>query len=215
MKSKEEILRHLEATVYTHNARRSIVEWMLQHHVVKNKGEIKFLGHAYDYNGVRLTEGWPFEFFVEFVEPSTISSFGVGSAEHTPLAHDVLKGCISLHGLNDKIDKLSEETAAKIEEIYRQLNGSFSASYYVDPHAHLIQIDSIIEGDFQVGDVVKYIPDPDDTSDEYVEAIAHDSEGRVYLCLSNGEWVKPCYCVKYKYQGDERRALIDKLNEVL
>lgn len=201
MKSKEEILDHLSKTVYTHNARRSIVEWMLQHHVVNYKCQIKFASHVYNRDGVRMTEGHSFLEFAEFVVDSEES-------------HDLPTGNISLHGLNDKVDKLSEETAEKIEEIYRQLNGSISASYYVDPRSHRVIFKGVID-DFKVGDVVKYIPDPDDTSDEYVEAIAHDSEGHIYLCLSNGEWVKPCYCVKYKYQGDERRALIDKLNEVL
>lgn len=68
--------------------------------------------------------------------------------------------------------------------------------------------------EFQIGDTVKYIPSPDESSTEYVEAIAHGTDGEVYLCLSNGLYVLPCYCVKYKVQGEERRALIHKLNEV-
>ena len=69
--------------------------------------------------------------------------------------------------------------------------------------------------DFQIGDWVKYIPEPGEESTECVEAIAHGTDGEMYLCLSNGEWAKPCYCVKYKAQGEERRKLIDKLNEVI
>ena len=69
--------------------------------------------------------------------------------------------------------------------------------------------------DFQIGDWVKYIPEPSESSTECIEAIAHDSDGKTYLCLSNGEYVRPCYCVKYKVQGEERRKLIDKLNEVI
>lgn len=69
--------------------------------------------------------------------------------------------------------------------------------------------------EFQIGDTVKYVPFPDESFTEHVEAIAHDSDGNVYLCLSNGEYVKPCYCIKYKAQGDERRSLIDKLNETI
>lgn len=69
--------------------------------------------------------------------------------------------------------------------------------------------------DFQIGDWVKYIPEPGEGSTECVEAIARGTDGEMYLCLSNGEWAKPCYCVKYKAQGEERRKLIDKLNEVI
>lgn len=69
--------------------------------------------------------------------------------------------------------------------------------------------------DFQIGDWVKYIPEPGEGSTECVEAIAHGTDGETYLCLSNGEYVRPCYCVKYKVQGEERRKLIDKLNEVI
>ena len=69
--------------------------------------------------------------------------------------------------------------------------------------------------DFQIGDWVKYIPEPGEESTECVEAIAHGTDGETYLCLSNGEYVRPCYCVKYKVQGEERRKLIDKLNEVI
>lgn len=182
MKSKQEILDHLSKTVYTHNARRSIVGWMLQHHVVDYKCQIKFANHVYNRDGIRMTEGLSFEDFAKFAEicdgPTifSLSSISRGMCEET-----------------------AKELAEAVDAFCCSVNGQ-----YIDKRE-----------DFQVGDVVKYIPDPDDTSDEYVEAIAHDSEGRVYLCLSNGEWVKPCYCVKYKYQGDERRALIDKLNEVL
>lgn len=214
MKTKEEILDHLSKTIYTHNARRSIVEWMLQHHIVKSKDEIKFLGHAYDCNGVRLTEGWSFEHFGEFVDSSKISTYRNGTIDYVHLANDLQMGCISLNGLNDKIDKLSEETATKIEEIWRRLNESFNASYYIDPRSHIIHIKGIIDG-FQIGDAVKYMPTPDESFTEYVEAIATGSNGETYLCLSNGEYVKPCYCVKYKAQGEERQRLIDKLNEVI
>ena len=71
------------------------------------------------------------------------------------------------------------------------------------------------EDDFNIGDWVKYIPTPDESYTECVEAIAHDSDGKTYLCLSNGEYVRPSLCVKYKYQGEDRRKLIDKLNEML
>lgn len=182
MKSKEEILDHLATTVYTHNARRSIIQWMLQNHVVNYKCQIKFASHVYNRDGARMTEGLSFEDFAEFA----------GICDGTPK-----------FGLSSVFRGMCEETAKDLADA-------------VDAFCYSVngQADGIND-DFKVGDVVKYIPDPDDTSDEYVEAIANDSEGHIYLCLSNGEWVKPCYCVKYKYQGDERRALIDKLNEVL
>lgn len=69
--------------------------------------------------------------------------------------------------------------------------------------------------DFQIGDWVKYMPEPSESSTECIEAIAHGTDGEMYLCLSNGEYVRPGYCVKYKAQGEERRKLIDKLNEVI
>lgn len=69
--------------------------------------------------------------------------------------------------------------------------------------------------DFQIGDWVKYIPEPGEESTECIEAIAHGTDGEMYLCLSNGEYVRPCYCVRYKAQGEKRRRLIDKLNEVI
>lgn len=68
---------------------------------------------------------------------------------------------------------------------------------------------------FMIGDCVKYIPTPDESSTEYVEAIAYGEDEKEYLCLSNGEYVRTCFCVKYKVQGEERRKLIDKLNEVV
>lgn len=69
--------------------------------------------------------------------------------------------------------------------------------------------------DFQIGDWVKYIPESSESSTECIEAIAHGTDGEMYLCLSNGEYVRTCFCVKYKVQGEERRKLIDKLNEVI
>lgn len=68
--------------------------------------------------------------------------------------------------------------------------------------------------EFQAGDAVKYIPTPDESSTEYVEAIAHDVDNNLVLCLSNGEWTKVHNCIKYRYQGDARRALIDELSEI-
>lgn len=68
--------------------------------------------------------------------------------------------------------------------------------------------------EFKVGDWVKYMPVPAEYSTETIVAIAHDDENGLYLCLSNGEWVRPCYCVRYKVQGEERISLLDKLNAI-
>lgn len=68
---------------------------------------------------------------------------------------------------------------------------------------------------FSIGDAVKYITGDDEYEVEYVEALAQDNEGNIFLCLSNGKYVRPECCAKYKIQGDERRALLDKLSETL
>lgn len=166
MKTNEDILKHCASTVYTHNARRSIVEWLLQHNVIPNKRGVKFANHVYMESGIRLTEGKSFEDFLEYYTED--------------LADDILDA------LKIIVDNLFPKS--------NEANG----------------VDGIC-----VGDVVKYIPTPDNTSDEYVMDISYNKRGDAYFLLSNGELVKPCYCVKYKYQGDERRELIDKLNEVL
>lgn len=173
MKSKQEILAHLATTVYTHNARKSIVQWMLQQHVVDYKCQINFAKHVYNREGVRMTEGLSFEDFLNFVLFDSLDDFG---------------------------DRLNDAVKAFF--------GSFPDT--IDIHANIAY-----NGDFQVGDAVKYMPSSDESSTEYVKAIAHGSDGETYLCLSNGEYVRPSRCLKYKVQGDDRRKLIDKLNEVI
>lgn len=176
MKSKEEILDHLSKTVYTHNARRSIVEWMLQMGYIKSKSDVKFANHVYNRDGVRMTEGLSFEDFIHWT--AGWESIPVGSG-----------------ALTSGVIGFMEETAHNIANI---LNGTW---HYRDI--------------FKVGDWVQYMPEPGESSTEVIEAIARNEKGGVeYLCLSNGEFVRPCYCVKYKAQGEERRKLIDKLNEV-
>lgn len=200
MKSKEEILDHLSKTVYTHNARKSIVEWMLQHHVVDYKCQIKFAKHVYNRDGVMMTKGLSFEDFLCWVHSIDVNKMEAWLDELLKETLEYLR--------------VSEETASELNKAISEVHKRFSHSYYVDPCSHLIKIKTVIDG-FQIGDVVKYMPAPDESTTEYIEAIAHGSDGETYLCLSNGEYVRPCYCVKYKAQGEERRKLIDKLNEVI
>ena len=181
MKNKEEILDHLSKTVYTHNARKSIVECMLQMGYIKSKSDVKFANHVYNRDGVMMTKGLSFEDFVSWTFKTSL-----------------VDNVISFTG---KIQGITEETAYDFARM-------FSKDWTVSNHKIIIE-------DFQIGDAVKYIPTPDESSTEYIEAIAHGSNGEMYLCLSNGEWVNPCYCVKYKVQGEERRKLIDKLNETI
>lgn len=110
--------------------------------------------------------------------------------------------------ISGEIENISEESVNEIVRQLENLQESFSRKWY--PLAHQIVI-----CDFVIGDCVKYTPSPGESSTEYVEAIAHDTEGNTFLCLSNGEYVKPCYCSKYRLQGAKRRRFIDKLNEVI
>lgn len=190
MKSKQEILDHLSKTVYTHNARKSIIQWMLQHHVVDYKCQIKFAKHVYNRDGVKMTEGLSFSDFAEFARIND------PYREITPLS------------LSDSVMSVTETSATKLADAWAKCIESINKSW-------CIACNEIITEDFQIGDAVKYMPTPDESSTEYVEAIAHGTDGEKYLCLSNGEYVRPCYCVKYKVQGEERRKLIDKLNEAI
>ena len=116
-----------------------------------------------------------------------------------------------------------EERAHTFEDFLAYLQYGKYAEELTDVHASFNEavdglwdcIGPLYKDDFHIGDWVKYIPTPDESHTECVEAIAHDSDGKIYLCLSNGEYVRPSLCVKYKYQGEERRKLIDKLNEML
>ena len=105
-------------------------------------------------------------------------------------------------GLSSVFRGMCEETAKDLTEA-------------VDAFCKAVNDGIPADNDFQIGDWVKYIPEPGESSTECIEAIAHGTDGEMYLCLSNGEYVLPCYCVKYKVQGEERRKLIDKLNEVI
>lgn len=110
--------------------------------------------------------------------------------------------------ISEEIEDISEES---VNEIVRQLE-SIGMNICRE---HIINGITIETDNFRIGDCVKYTPSTGESSTEYVEAIAHDAEGNTFLCLSNGEYVKPCYCSKYRLQGAKRRRFIDKLNEVI
>lgn len=105
-------------------------------------------------------------------------------------------------------DDISEETANELMRQFESIGVNIRREQLIN--GITIEIDN-----FRIGDCVKYTPAPGESSTEYVEAIAHDAEGNTFLCLSNGEYVKPCYCSKYRLQGAKRRRFIDKLNEVI
>lgn len=67
-------------------------------------------------------------------------------------------------------------------------------------------------GTFSVGDFVRYIPNPNTSSIETIVAIAY-GEKQCYLCLSNGEYVCPTYCIKLKVKGAERKRMLDLLSQ--
>lgn len=66
--------------------------------------------------------------------------------------------------------------------------------------------------DINIGDYVK-VMDSDNPRSEYVEAIASLNDQTLIVCLSDGTWVKSSNVVPYTVQGDERTAMIDKLNQ--
>lgn len=66
--------------------------------------------------------------------------------------------------------------------------------------------------DIKIGDYVKVI-DLDNPRSEYIDAVINVGD-KLVVCLSDGTWVTSSSVVPYKVQGEERRALIDKLNEV-
>ncbi len=69
------------------------------------------------------------------------------------------------------------------------------------------------DNEIRIGDCVKVI-DIDGAYDEYVEFIFNDTEGNCIYGLSDGTWIKESAVCKYVAQGEQRRELIDKLNEV-
>lgn len=185
MITKEEIKDHLAHTVYSSGARKSIIGFLI--------------GRGFDTDDIEFAKrncsareecAKTFEDFVIFVREKELEN---RAKEYLDLSKPKF-------GLSSVFRGMCEETAQTLAEAVDALNKAVNGDK---------------PDDFQVGDWVKYIPTPDESSTECIEAIAHGTDGEMYLCLSNGEYVEPCYCVKYKVQGEERRKLIDKLNEVI
>lgn len=77
--------------------------------------------------------------------------------------------------------------------------------------AAITSINDFVESSIRIGDYVK-VHDIDNPRSEYVEYISYNQDGKKVYCLSDGSWDT---CVsKYKVQGEERKVMIDKLNEV-
>lgn len=191
MITKEEIKDHLEHTVYSSGARKSIIGFLVGRGVDTN--DIEF---AKRNCSARECNAKTFEDFVIFVRDKELEN----------RAKEYLK-----EGLDNRPMPKFSWSAPRIEMLEEATKKLAEA---VDAFLRSEDKNDTETDDFHVGDWVKYIPEPSESSTECIEAIAHDSDGEMYLCLSNGEYVRPCYCVKYKVQGEERRKLIDKLNEV-
>lgn len=191
----EEIKDHLAHTVYSSGARKSIIGFLIGRGI--DTDDIEF---AKRNCSAREESAKTFEDFLRFISKRTLCHiFGViddTAVDYTATINDIAHLPDPKIGLTSSWE-ICEETAKEFAEAVDALRESLKVN------------------DFQIGDAVKYMPTPDKSSTEYVEAIAHGSNGETYLCLSNGEYVRPCYCVKYKAQGEERRKLIDKLNEVI
>lgn len=187
MTTKEEIKEHLAKTVYSSGARKSIIGYLV--------------GAGYDANDIEFAKrncsareqgAKTFDDFVIFVREKKLEN----------RAKEMLDLPKPKFGLSSVFRGMCEETAKDLTEAV----GAFCKAVNVVIHA---------DNDFKIGDWVKYIPESSESSTECIEAIAHGTDGEMYLCLSNGEYVRTCFCVKYKVQGEERRKLIDKLNEVI
>lgn len=206
MKTKQEILDHLATTIYTHNARKSIIEWLLQHHVVDYKYQIKFANHVYNRDGVRMTEGCSFKDFDDWLGGYEIEKIEkLTNKMLDEYLRELNRKCV--YEIDTPLTVMMEKNVKELADAWAEVIENINKGWRVVAN-------KIIPDDFQIGDAVKYMPTPDENTTEYVEAIAHDDEGGVFLCLSNGEYVRPSYCVRYKVQGEERRELINKLNEV-
>lgn len=188
MITEEEIKEHLAHTVYSSGARKSIIGYLT--------------GAGYDTNDIEFAKrncsareesAKTFEDFVIFVREKELEN---RAKEMSDLPNPKFVLSSVFRGM---CEETAKELAEKVRAFYCSVNGQ----------------DVGENDDFQIGDVIKYMSTPDESATEYVEAIANDGDGGTYLCLSNGEYVRPCYCVKYKVQGEERRKLIDKLNEVV
>lgn len=186
MITKEEIKDHLAHTVYSSGARKTILGYLIGRGF--DTDDIEF---AKRNCSAREESAKTFVDFYTFVRETALEK---KAKEYLDLRTPKF-GLTSFRGM-------CEETAKELAEA-------------VDAFRRSVNNNNTETDDFQIGDWVKYIPEPGEESTECIEAIAHGTDGEMYLCLSNGEYVHPCYCVKYKAQGKERRKLIDKLNEVI
>ena len=197
----KEIKDHLAHTVYSSRARKSIIGYLT--------------GAGYDTDDIEFAKrncsareesAKTFEDFLRFISKRTLCRiFGViddTAVDYTATIDDIAHLPTPKFGLSSVFRGICEETAQNLAEA-------------VDAFCKAVNDGIPADNDFQIGDWVKYIPESSESSTECIEAIAHGTDGEMYLCLSNGEYVLPCYCVKYKAQGEERRKLIDKLNEVI
>lgn len=192
MKKKKEILKHLNEANYTIEAVRDIYTWIKKLYRLKNVTVTSIYGD--EHRPLRT-----FEDFIRFVydmpekkQPQMVISF------NPTQRHWLYDFMCAVHENDQK-----EETVS--QRVCSEQNKLFNKKYMNKQNADEIRI----------GDWVKYIPEPGEEYTEVVEAIAHDAEDNKFLCLSNGEYVKPSYCIKYKVQGKERQELIDELNATI
>lgn len=192
----EEIKDHLAHTVYSSGARKSIIGFLVGRGI--DTDDIEF---AKRNCSARERSAKTFEDFVLFLREKKLEKQAEGYLkERFDRAWGY--GDMPKFGLSSVFRGMCEESAKDLAEAWARCIDNINRQREKD-------------SDFQVSDWVKYIPTPDESSTECIEAIAHGTDGEIYLCLSNGEYVRPCYCVKYKAQGEERHKLIDKLNEVV
>lgn len=195
MITKEEIKDHLAHTVYSSGARKSIIGFLIGRGI--DTDDIEF---AKRNCSAREESAKTFEDFLRFISKRTLCHiFGViddTAVDYTATINDIAHLPDPKIGLTSSWE-ICEETAKEFAEAVDALRESLKVN------------------DFQIGDWVKYIPEPGEEYAEVVEAIAHDAEDNKFLCLSNGEYVKPSYCIKYKVQGKKRQELIDELNATI
>lgn len=183
----EEIKDHLAHTVYSSGARKTILGFLVGRGVDTN--DIEFAKRSCS---AREQIAKTFEDFMMFIREQEFENRCVDYMNNLPKfsLSSVFRGMC---------EETAKDLADAVDTFCRSVNGQ----------------DDNKNDDFKIGDWVKYMPEPSESYTECIEAIAHGTDGEIYLCLSNGEYVRSCYCVKYKVQGEERRKLIDKLNDVV
>lgn len=194
----KEIKGHLAHTVYSSGARKTILGFLIGRGF--DTDEIEF---AKRNCSAREKSAKTFEDFMRFMCETDIPKFGL-SSEFRGMCEEAAQN------LAEAVDAFCRSVNSD-KNIPNEDPDDILKSIGINPKTY----EPFKSDDFQIGDWVKYIPEPGEESTECIEAIAHGTDGEMYLCLSNGEYVRPCYCVKYKAQGEERRKLIDELNEVI